>query len=156
MQELLDRRFQATCGHSVSLRHQITSLSLDFKNLVKITNVNRALRCSKNCKRALAHSSEDILIQNTTDTKHSIRRMKERFKSYTAKNHYTLSKDSREPFEHIVLCEHLASTSCFNSKSGEVIDLLKRDLVCLLSALLHKLLSCLNLKTALFCKKFVM
>lgn len=56
--------------------------------------------------------------------------MKERFKSYTAKNQHTLSRDPREPFEHIVLCEHLASTSCFNSKSGDVIDLLKSDLVC--------------------------
>ena len=60
--------------------------------------------------------------------------MKERFKSYTGerkkKKQHALSGDPREPFEHIVRCEHLASTSCFNRESGDVIDLLKSDLVC--------------------------
>ncbi len=65
--------------------------------------------------------------------------MKERLKSYTAKKPHALSRDPREPFEHIILREHPSSTSRFDGKSGEVIDLLKSDLVCL-SALLHKLL----------------
>lgn len=81
--------------------------------------------------------------------------MKERFKSYTAqkkKPWHALSGDPREPFESIALCEHLASTPCFNQQIwGCNWSIKERFSLRFLYALLHKPLSCLNLKTALFC-----
>lgn len=81
--------------------------------------------------------------------------MKERFKSYTAqkkKPWHALSGDPREPFESIALCEHLASTPCFNQQIwGCNWSIKERFSLRFLYVLLHKPLSCLNLKTAVFC-----
>ena len=65
-----------------------------------------------------------------------------------------MSRDPREPFESIALCEHLASTLCFNPQIwGCNWSIKERFSLRFLYALLHKSLSCLNLKTALFCRK---